>query len=125
MAMPAAPSAARAEPGTDHGHAWVMRRLNLIGEAAPAPEHHRQHQRRDTGRDVDDDAAGEIDYTHIGEEAAAPYPVDDGGVDQQHPHDREHDDEGKLNPLHIGADDQGRGDDREGHLEHEEQGFRN
>lgn len=92
-AMLALPSAARAEPALkpnhphhaciSDGHRQVVRRHRLGAETSALTDHHRCHQRRDPGGDMDHDTAGEIDRTHGAEPTAAPHPVRDGYIDSQ------------------------------------------
>ena len=73
------------------------------------------------------DATGKVahaDFTQnaaIGQDAAAPDPMYHRRIAQQHPKAREDQHEAKAHAFHIGADDQGRGDDGKGHLEGKEQ----
>ena len=73
---------------------------------------------------MDDDAAGEIHDPHLGEPATAPHPVGHRRVDDDQPDGAEEQHGRERHPLRIGADDQRRGDDREGHLKREEHRLR-
>ena len=72
---------------------------------------------------VNHDTTRKIDSAHLCKEATAPNPMGDGCVDQQHPSSREGEHEPKADTFDICADDQGRGDDCECHLEGKEQHF--
>jgi hypothetical protein len=69
-------------------------------------------------------AAGEIKYASIGQEATAPDPVGDRRVDDQAPQTHEPKHRGKLHSIGKSTDDEHRRDDGEGHLEGEENAFR-
>ena len=83
---PADPEHARA----GHGEGHVVRRHGLGGKAAPVAQHHGRHDGGGAGGDVNHGAAGEVHQAHLAEPAAAPHPVADGGVHQQHPEGAEH-----------------------------------
>ena len=123
-------AAVEAEPadpeqaGADHRQTGAMRRVQGIGKAAPAADHHRDDQGRDPGRGVHHQAAGEIHHPHLGQPAAAPNPMADRRVNQQQPGAGEQDHGRKFDPLGIGPDDQRRGDHGEGHLEGKKGAFR-
>jgi hypothetical protein len=68
---------------------------------------------------VNDQPAGEVHHAQRGEPTAAPDPVGDRGVHQEQPDRAEQEHGRKGDALGVGADDQRRRDDREGHLEHE------
>jgi len=78
---------------------------------------------------VDDDAAGKVMHADgakdavVGQRSTAPDPVGDGGINGEHPEGGEEEDKAEAHAFHIGPDDQGGGDDGEGHLEGEEQDF--
>ena len=74
-----------------------------------------RRRRREFRRRVDD-------HIRIGD---GPDPMRDREVDQRHPCRDEHEHRRELHALGEGADDQGRRDHREGHLEHEISEFRN
>ncbi len=113
-------------PCPDHHHAGVVRRG--VAVAAGAEEHGEDQGGKARGF-MDDDASREIanaglaEDAAIGQHPAAPDPVGHGRVDEEHPEGREEKDKAKADPLDIGADDQRRRDDREGHLEGEEEDF--
>ncbi len=70
------------------------------------------------------DATGEIQHAALGQPAPAPNPMCDRRIDHQQPQRRKHEHGRKPDALGIGADDQRRGDDRKGHLEHHEDALR-
>ena len=97
MAMPAEPLAATAEPalkpnqpthskrGADHRQDEVERR-HVLGAVAGAPaKHEAGDEPGDAGVDVNDRAAGEVENASAAEEAAAPHPMADRGVDEDQP----------------------------------------
>jgi len=96
-------------------------RFQLIRKPAPRAEHEGEDEGRDARRLVNHDPASKVHHAHVGQPAAAPNPMGHRRITKQHPQGRKRDDETKPDPLDIGADDQGRGDDREGHLKGEEQ----
>ena len=115
-AEPADPQHGRA----GHRHAWAVRRPDICWKALAVAEHQRDDDRRHAGGLMHDKATGEVHHPKIGEPAAAPHPVCDRGVYDEKPQGTEQEHGGELLPLRIGADDERRRDDREGHLEHEE-----
>ena len=89
------------------------------------PQHQGEDQRRNPGGRVHDDAAGEVDHALVGQPAAAPDPMGHGRITEEQPESGKDQHGGKVHTLDERAHDQRRSDDRESHLEHEEQGFRN
>ena len=115
-AEPADPEQARAH----RRHARTVRGMHLVGEATPGTEHGGNNQRRHAGAQMHHQAAREIHHAEVGKPAAAPYPVAHRRIDEEQPGPADHQHRRELDALHIGAHDQRRGDDREGHLEHGE-----
>ena len=120
-AEPADPQQRRA----DHDQRRAVRQHQRLGKAHPLAEQHGRDQRRDAGRGVDDDAAGEIHRAHAGgQPAAAPHPVGDRRIDHQAPQRREGDHPAEPRPVDPGADHQRRRDRGEHHLEEGERALR-
>ena len=135
IAMPALPLAASALPALKPNQpthsmaapAMVMPGLcggiSSWGKPRRGPSTQREHERRDAGGRVHDDAAREIHHAEPGEPAAAPHPMSDRRIDDEEPKAAEQQHRAEVHALGKGADDQRRGDDREGHLEHEKDGL--
>ena len=66
-----------------------MRSHVVAAVADPLAEHEGADEARDAGIDVDDGAAGEIEHAERAEEAAAPHPMGDRGVDEDAPQPHE------------------------------------
>ncbi|MHC2482419.1 hypothetical protein ACVIKP_004210 [Rhizobium leguminosarum] len=121
--------------GADHGQRHRVRSHDFLLIARALAEHDGADEARNTGIDVNDRAAGEVDCA-IGEDQAgrrsvgartAPEPdhVCHREVDEGNPeHDEEHDGR-ELDAFGECADDQAGRDAGEGHLEHDEGVFRN
>jgi hypothetical protein len=105
-------------------HGQVMRRHRRGAEALAIAHDKCRHHGRHTGVDVHHRTAGEIQQAQVAEPAAAPHPVAHRQVDQREPEGREPQHGGELHALGKTADHQRRGDDGEGHLEHDKHGFR-
>ena len=105
---------------TRSGHAGVVGGREVVGEPLALAEEAGEHQRGRPGAGVHDEAAGEVHDATVAEPAAAPDPVADRRVHHQQPESAEDEYRLELDPLHVGADDQRRCDDRERHLEHGE-----
>ena len=122
-------SAVEAEPadpqhrGTDRHIARIVRRRRLV---QARPQQQRQYKRGKPCGLMHNDAARKVLHAILAkdparrQEPAAPDPVGDRRIDQQHPQGREQQHEAKADPFDIGAHDQGRGDDSKGHLEGDE-----
>jgi hypothetical protein len=118
-------SSIQVSAATGDGERQVVRRHVLGAVADALAEHERAHEAGDAGVDVHDGAAGEIERAACAEPAAAPHPVRDRRVDDDAPEDHEQHHRREFHAVDIGADDEGRGDDRERHLEHDEHGLGN
>ncbi len=68
---------------------------------------------------MDNSATGKIEQAHLPQPTAAPDPVSNRGVNRQQPKRRKHHHGGKANAFRKTADDQRRGNNRKGHLEHD------
>ena len=84
-----------------------------------------ERQARDTGEDVDDQAAGEVQGAEFSQEAAAPDPVCHGVVNEDGPEQDEDDESVELHAFRKGPCNQGRSNDGEHALESDESHFRN
>ena len=82
-------------------------------------------QARDTGEDVDDQAASEVQGAEFSQEAAAPDPMCHGVVNEDGPEQDEDDESVELHAFGKSAGNQGRCDDGEHALEGDESHFRN
>ena len=94
-------------------------------EATPRTHHHRGDDRRHARGHVHHRATCEILQAHVAQPAAAPDPVADRRVDNQHPDGTENQHGGKAHALGKGTHDKRGCNDGEGHLEHREQARRN
>ncbi len=90
-----------------------MRQDGLPGVVLALADHHRGHEGGGGGVDVDDGAAREVERAHLREEAPAPDPVRDRGVDDEAPQRDEGEVGPEAHPLDDRARHQGGGDDRE------------
>ena len=106
----------------DKGHVVGCHGVSRTVVAASADEQC-HHQGGDAGIDVHDGAAGKVDGAHLLQEAAAPYPVCHGDVDQDAPQEGEQQEAGELDALGKSAQDECRRDDGEHALEEHEQQF--
>ncbi len=114
-AEPAHPQHARAR----HRQAQVEGLEGLAPIAAARPEEVRAYQAADAGVDVHHRAAREVERTELRQPAARlPHPVRDRRIDEERPQADEHQHRRKSHAFDDRADDQGRGDHREGELEH-------
>ena len=118
---PAEPEKSR----TEDGHGQVMRNHGDFPIAIAFAQEDAEGQARNTGEDVDDQAAGEVEGTEFSQEAAAPDPVCHGVVDEDSPEQDEDDESVELHAFGESAGDQGRCDDGEHALEGDESHFRN
>nr|GFB21052.1 hypothetical protein [Tanacetum cinerariifolium] len=111
MAMPAVPLAAAAEPA-------LKPNQPTHSMAAPTRASH-------TGVDVNNGAAREIEHAPVPQKTADATPdhVRNRCINQREPDRHEDQHRGELHAFRERADDQRRGDDREGHLERNENGF--
>ena len=83
-AEPAEPEQA----GTEQRERHVVRQQRRARIVAALAHDDRGHQRGDAGVHVDDRAAREIERAHVGQPAAAPYPVRHRRVDERAPRAR-------------------------------------
>ena len=114
------------EAGADQGEDEVVRRHRLLAVAGALADHQAGDEAGDAGVDVDDGAAREVEHARVEEEAVRlPDPVRDRRVDDERPERHEDQHRRELHPVDEGADDEGRRDRGEGHLEHHEDGFGN
>ncbi len=101
-----------------------------LAEAEPLADHQAADQPGDAGVDVDHRAAGEVERSHVEQEAGVglrigqeirpgevPDHVRDREIDDRHPQHDEDDQRAELDPLGERPDDQRRRDAGEGHLE--------
>ena len=104
--------------GADQRQRQVVRRHRLLAVTDPLAEHQRADQARDTGVDVHDRAAGEIEHA-LGRPVAGrlPHHVRDRRVDKERPQAHEPQHRRELHAIGEGAGDQRGRDDRERHLE--------
>mmetsp|Transcript_101017 Transcript_101017/g.226500 ORF Transcript_101017/g.226500 Transcript_101017/m.226500 type:complete len:473 (-) Transcript_101017:46-1464(-) len=118
-AVEAAPTEPEQRGAQEHeGH--VVRLVPLALVAARAQDH-RGDQARRAGADVHHGAAGEVQGAPLLHPAAgAPDPVAERHVDEQAPERDEQDVGLEADALHERPREDGRGDDREGHLEDSE-----
>ena len=94
------------------------------GIAVPLRQDQQERQGRHTGEDVHDGAAREIEHALLEQPAIdVPDPMADRVVDDRRPEHGKQAPGRELHPFRNRADDQGRRDDREHHLEHGEQQF--
>ena len=97
-----------------------MRNHGELAVAAARAEQDADRQAGHTGKDVDDEAAGEVKRAELCEEAAAPYPVSHRVVDEDGP-EQDQDSKGcEAHALCERARDEGRRDDGEHALEGDE-----
>ena len=115
-AEPADPQQARADEGQDH----IVAGPCVVALA----QHDRGDQTRDARVDVHDRAAGKVENLDPGrvvgrveDAVGSPEPVGDRGVDEDRPQAHEPQHRRELHAFRISAGDEGRRDDREGHLE--------
>src|SRR5262245_23112298 len=81
-AEPAEPQQARAS----EGHRQVVRKRPLLRVLEPRTDDERANERRDTGREVNDGTASEIERPELEEPAfVRPDPVSDRDVDEETP----------------------------------------
>lgn len=112
------------ESGSDDGEGDLVRVHGGLAEAATFSNGKTADEAGDGGVDVDDSAACEIEHAPAHEEAiGAPCHVPDGEVGEDEPKGGENEDGGEFHPLGEGSDDEGWGDDGEGHLKHDEDGL--
>ena len=103
-----------------------MRRHVVVPVADALAHHQAAHQPGDACVDMHHRAAGVIQRAHGREPAGRrPHPVRDRRVGKDRPQAHEDAHRGEFHPLGERAGDQRRGDDRERHLEHHVDGFRN
>ena len=115
------------ESGAEHDIGQVVRLEGLLAKALADAEHERERQTRSTCVDVDDSSTCEVDDaggSEPAEEAAAPYAVCDGCVDERDPQDGEDGPRGELEAVSKRTRDQGNRDDGERRLEghHDQRG---
>ena len=109
-----------AEPqdaGPDRGHHQVVGYDVFSVTRQPGPEDPGGDEARDTGRHVDDEAAGEVERTFLGEVAAAPEHEGVDAVDEGRPQRHEQAPGAELDPTQHAPDEQQRGDGGEDELE--------
>ena len=107
--------------GADHAQHQAVRRHGFPAVAEARAENERQHQGRIPGGHVHHQAAGKVDGAQgLADEAAAPDHVGEREVDEQQPAGDKGHERGVLHALGNGADDERRGDDGKGQLEHGE-----
>ena len=106
-----------AEVVRSHRGGWV---------AFTLAQHDARYQTGDTGVDVHHGAASEVQYAPVPQQAAVAGPdhVCDRCIHQGEPDAHEHQHRGELHALSESTNDQRRGDDGEGQLEHDEHAFR-
>ncbi len=78
----------------------------------------------DTSIDVNNRTASEVKNAVRAEEAAAPYPMCNRHIDDEEPQNHEDQHGGELHALCKRTCNQRRRDNRKGHLEHDEEVFR-
>src|SRR5206468_7034746 len=87
---------------------------------AMTPAHdHRGNQAADARGKMYDEAAGEIQHTHVAEESAAPHPVRERHIDEHEPADGEHEIGREPHPVRYRARHQRHRDDRKRHRSEE------
>ena len=102
-----------------------MRSQQRLAEAAARPEQLGDDQRGHAGCCVHNNAARKIKRADIcGQPAAAPDPAGNGEINEDRPEHGEGDDPAEAHALYKGADNQRGCNDRKGHLEQREGGFR-
>lgn len=110
------------EAGTHGDQRQVVGYGRFAGLHVVTPsEENDRGKRRKTGADVDHDTARKVHYADLGEEAAAPNPVADGNVDEDHPQDEELQVAAEVQPPGERARDQRRSDDGKHKLVSKEQ----
>ena len=124
-------AAVKAEPahpqhtGAGNGHGHIVGHHGRAGKTLAGAKHHGCHQRRYTGGNMYHYAAGKIIYAHFTQPAAAPYPVGDRYIHQHQPDATKQQHGREFHTLGKAADDQRRGNNGKGHLEHHKQGLGN
>ena len=111
------------QPRADDRQRQIERREILAAETLALADHQRRDQPGDAGVDVHDGSAGEIQQTHLLQEAAAPHPMRRGNIDDEQPHRAKQHEGRELHALGDRAADQRASNDREGHLIGHEQYF--
>ena len=126
-------AAVKAEPthpqhrGPDHHKARIMGGRGLI---FPCAQENCDHQGRKACGFMHDNPAREIAHACLAKDAtirhhaAAPDPMHDRRINDQHPQRRKQKHKAKPNPFHIGAHNQGGRDNGKGHLKRKKQDFR-
>ena len=112
------------QPRADDRQRQIERREILAAKALSLADHQRRDQPGDAGVDVHDGSAGEVQQTHLLQEAAAPHPMRRRNIDDEQPHRAKQHEGRKLHALGDRAADQRASNDREGHLIGHEQYFR-
>ena len=102
-----------------------MRQDSRLAIAAALAEQDAKRQAGHTRKDVNDEAACEVERAELGEEAAAPDPVSHRVVDEDGPEQDEQGEAGELHALSESTGDQCRRDDGEHALEGHESQLRN
>src|SRR5450759_694093 len=117
-------SAVKAEPaepqqaGTYDGQPHVVWFKPLRLAPHPWAQHQGGHESRDAGTDVNHGSARVVEGAEVAQPAAlSPHPVGNRRIDEQRPQQAEQDEGLELLALGEGTRDEGRGDDREHHLE--------
>ena len=102
-----------------------MRRHVLRTQTDALAQDQAGDQGRGTGVQVNDRTTGIVHRTSRAQPAAAPHPMGDRAIDEDQPQPHEPEEGAELHAVGQRAGDQGRGDDREGHLEEHVDRFRN
>ena len=108
-----------------HYKRGIVRRARIFRKSGSFAEEKHEDQSADPGCCVDNQTTGEINYAAVGQPATAPDPMGYWCVDNQKPQSTKDQNRREIHAFGECPDNQRWCYDRKGHLEHDEDAFRN